>query len=751
MTLVGSLDTTLDAPLYGGAALGTSPDVPGVYQVGIAGHGYMLDPKEFEQMTVPLRRESTDESVEPGEQTLNTSSAWRRSQDNWFLGAGQEYLDNRFAFVSVYVHSGQDPSVRTRFWRSKGVNPWVEGSLSLLPEYAVSQTSSAGVLMRVLGSYIYVASVISGNQELHQRDNDFSVDTKINQPTAWGGGTTWPTISSISTDGANLYIACGTYGVAVLVGGTTTATALRSSVTPTITVVGATGATTRNYWVIGIDAVGNKTLPVQAQIVNGNATPSITNYDTISWTALPGAVSYDVVVQTGAGAIQLLKNQASATPLNNDGSLTPSGTYVLPTNTTNNFQATFVLYANGWLLAGAGPTLVSIGANGTCTLVMTHRVSAWNWNAGCGSPMAIYVTGNAGGTSELYGVQISTTNFALSSPYIAGQVTNGEQINDLLYYEGLVILATSIGVRAAQDQSQNGHLDTGPVINALGAATCLAVWGPYVYFGISNFVENDGVYTVTSTTTSGLGRLAISQYSTALIPAYATDVLATVGGTTTATCVLNGVPYFGINGSGAWIPTGNLVPSGWIESGWVRYGTIESKILVTADVHHDPLNGTVQLQIVPFGGTPYFTAVSSAQGTTSPPYTVGAGNAVGEAFMVIPLLTRSGTDATKGPVLRRWTCRAMVTAIRQDQIVLPLIWTEDNLSPQGDGTPLYMDLLKEWTFLKGLEAAGSAFTLQLGALTFTAFIDQIELKGRKWNDQKTMIMGTLNVKCLTIN
>ena len=745
LTLRRGIHVPPHQPFYDGSPSATSADVPGVYPVAIAGHGYVIEAKEYEQMTVPLRRESTDESVEPGEQTLNTSSAWRRSQDNWFLGAGQEFLDNRFAFVSVYVHSGEDPSVRTRFWRSKGVNPWNEGALSLLPEYGPGLASSGGALLEVLGGELYVAYLSGAVQELSQVSADFTVNTPVTPPTAWGVAS-WPTILSMTTDGGNLYVACGPYGVAIVVAGATTSTALRSvGPTPTVTPT-LGGTTTYTYYVVAVDSCGYKTLVGGAGSTTlGNATLDATHYNTIQWAAMPGADHYEVL-KADTGHLLGTTTLTSFT----DNSTTAGTAYTAPTPTTNLFPATFVLYANGFLVAAAGNQLASIGANGTATLILNHRVSAWQWNAGCGSPTAIYVTGSAGGTSELYGIQLSTTNFTLSAPYIAGQVTQGEQINDLLYYQGLVILATSLGIRAAQDTGQNGHLDTGPVINALGPSECLAVWGPYVYFGVTNFAENDGVWAGTATT-SGLGRLAISQYTNPLLPAYATDVMSTVEGTTTDVCVLNGVPYFGISGSGVWNPTGNLVPEGFLESGYVRYGTIEDKILVTADVRHDPLEGTVQLQIVPFGQQPFETAMSTEQGSTGPAYTVSAGNAVGEGFMVIPILTRSATDPTTGPVVRRWTCRAMVTAIRQDQIVLPLIWKEEDLNQQGDGTPLFMNLRKEWTFLKALEQAGTVVQVQIGVLSYLAFIDQIEMKGEKWNDTRTMMTGRVNVKMLTVN
>jgi hypothetical protein len=654
-----NIDNGFDYPFYLGNPQSPQTEVPGVAQVSIAGHGYIIEPSKYSRVTVPLRRESTDESVEPGEQTLNTSSAWRRSQDNWFLGAGQEYLDNRFAFVSVYVHSGEDPSVRTRFWRSKGVNPWVEGALSLQPEYGSVQDMSGSPLMEAVGTTVYVAGTIAGALKLTAYPAG-GASAVIHEP---GGTTTWPPILSMTTDGNKLYLACGVHGIAVTTAGTTTSTYLELvAPTPTVVPHGAGGTTTWDYFVVATDAFGAKSLPsAVGATIAGSASLTTSNYNEVAWTPVPGAVSYDLLRGTTSFSIGLA---LTATSFTDDGTHTLSA-YTPPTTTTSNIQATFVLYANGFLLAGVGPALVSVGANGSATNVMTHFNPNWTWNAGCGSPMAIYVTGSCGGTSELYGVQISTTNFALGAPYIAGQVTEGEQINDMLYYEGLVILGTSLGIRAAQDSNQNGHLDTGAVVTSLGHVNKLAVFGAYVWFSITDYQESDGVWQG-STTTSGLGRLALSQYSAPLLPAYATDVMSTTQGEVTGITVVNGVPWFTIANSGLWEPTGNLVPEGFLESGWVRYGTVEGKILVSTDVRHDPLNGTIQIEVVPFGEQAYLTSASIEQGSTGPPYAISAGNVVGEAFMIIPILTRSATDLTKGPVLRRWTCRAMVIAIRQD-------------------------------------------------------------------------------------
>ena len=744
------IDTLFDTPWFTGAA-SSSNDIPGVYQVGIAGHGYCIDPAGYSRVTVPLRRESTDESVEPGEQTLNTGGAWRRSQDNWFLGAGQEYLDNRFAFVSVYTHSAEDPSVRTRFWRSKGVNPWDEGSLSLLPEYALGQPTSTGtVLTQVVGDYAYVTTQTGGVQNLRQLDNDLSVNVLITSPL---GTTTWPTITSMTTDGDTLWIACGVNGIAKLPNGSTTATWLRPSATAPTVVPSPTGGTTPyTYYIVATDANGYKSLPSPATtITNGPATLATGTFNLVTWAAVPGAVSYDVLRGTTSLSIGTGIVAVSFTDDGAHGSNAPIA-YVPPTSTTKNFQASFVQYANSFLLGGWGPQLASVGANGSTTLVMNHINPSFTWEAGADAPGNIYVTGSGSGKSEVYGIQLSTTTFTLGSPYIAGSVTEGETVNDLIYYEGLVMLATSLGIRTAQASGQSGYLTMGPVITSLGPSKCLAVYGSYVYFGVTNYAENDGVWQGTSTS-SGLGRISLSTYSSALVPAYATDVRSTTTGNVTSIGMLGGIPWIGIEASGVWTPTGNLVAQGYLESGWVRYGTVESKILVSTDVRHDPLQGTVQIEVVPFGqpNSSRVTTLSNQQGSTGPAQISSAGNQVGEAYMVIPILNRSATDPTAGPVIRRWTCRAMVVALRQDQIVCPIIWRDVVLSPQGDGTLLPFDLTAEWKFLKGLESAGTAFVYQEGGLSYTCFIDQIEVKAEKWNDQKQMLEGILSVKMLTVS
>lgn len=744
-----NIDQLFDEPWFTGNPLVSNLAVPRKWQVAIAGHGYVIEPSKYQRATVPIQRESRDESVEPGEQTLNPSGAWPRSQDNWFMGAGQRFLDNRFGFISVYTHSGEDPSVRTRFWRSKGINPWNEGELSLLPEQEQKATCGTGALVCTVGAYLYLWD---GTNLKVTADPAVAspVWTTITPP---AGSGAWPTIEQMDTDGANLYLACGTSGMVTVAEGATAATYMRlTPVAPSVVANGTTGTTSYSYYLVGRDANGFATfVSAVTTITDGNATLTTGNYNEVTWQAVDGVVKWDLLRGDTAHAIAA---GLTATSFTDDGSHALTA-YTAPTATTQNLQANAAIYGNGFLLGGHGPLLVEVNANGTTVLVMQHFNPAFSWDCGCGSDVAICVAGHAGNVSELYAIQLSTTTYGLGAPYIAGQVSDGEIIHALHYYEGLVIVATSLGVRAMKDTNSDGHLTSGPVIADLGESRCIAVQGPYVWFGLTNFQEADGIWSGTAES-SGLGRLYLSQFSTALLPAYTTDALATdgVNGTCTSVTMWGGNPFFVIDGNGLWgnAASGDLVAEGYLEAGWVRFGTVEKKILVSLDVQHDPLpaGASVALEIVPIGEPSFTSAASTETGSTGPGTQWSAGSPVNEAFQMIPILTR-GTDPTTGPVLHRWTCRGMVIAIRQDEIIVPIVWADEVESPVREGERLNYDLVAEWDFLKGLEAAGTAFTYQEGDLSYICFIDQIEMdQPTQWNGDFSMLSGVLLVKLLTV-
>ncbi len=118
-----------EAVFYSGT--GSTELVPHVFPVAINGRPYMLDTKsgDFVRQFDARVRDSVDQSAEPGESAINPQGLWRRSQSSWHYGAGQTFSDT--ADAEPY-----------RFHKSKGINVWDRGQLTMLPDTTQSYSSA---------------------------------------------------------------------------------------------------------------------------------------------------------------------------------------------------------------------------------------------------------------------------------------------------------------------------------------------------------------------------------------------------------------------------------------------------------------------------------------------------------------------------------------------------------------------------------------------------------------------------------
>lgn len=151
------LTALLNEPFFTGTTGGSS-DVPGLWHVALDGRGFMLDLKsgEFRRVSIPLLRQQADQSTQPGESSINPDDLWRRTMSSFHHGAGQRNYD-------------ADDSDPARFYTSKGLDPWTEGELTLLPATVESiSSSSTNLRLAVAGDYLYatLATTIKYTQDL---------------------------------------------------------------------------------------------------------------------------------------------------------------------------------------------------------------------------------------------------------------------------------------------------------------------------------------------------------------------------------------------------------------------------------------------------------------------------------------------------------------------------------------------------------------------------------------------------------
>jgi hypothetical protein len=164
--------------------------------VELNGISYLVDTAAYRRTTVPVARQQRDNSKEPGENTLDTTGAWVRSQTDWSYGAGQLYLDN-------------EDSDRRRFYSSTGIDIWTRGQITLLP---IAETPGALPATSFIAGEILVDRVVqssTGTEFLYCANGltlSYTSDPLSGSPTWATAFTSGTTITSFTSDGQYIYV-----------------------------------------------------------------------------------------------------------------------------------------------------------------------------------------------------------------------------------------------------------------------------------------------------------------------------------------------------------------------------------------------------------------------------------------------------------------------------------------------------------------------------------------------------------------
>ena len=163
---------------------------PDFLPVRLNNTSYLIDTTQYQRTTIPVSRQQRDNSKEPGENTLDTTGAWVRSQTDWSQGAGQLYLDN-------------DDSDRRRFYRSEGIDVWTKGQLTLLNQATNVVTgttfTSDEIIVERFGTSVFVAN----------GTNVSSTGNPTGSSPVWAAITTTAAVKDMTSDGSFVYYAQG--------------------------------------------------------------------------------------------------------------------------------------------------------------------------------------------------------------------------------------------------------------------------------------------------------------------------------------------------------------------------------------------------------------------------------------------------------------------------------------------------------------------------------------------------------------
>ena len=432
--------------------------------------------------------------------------------------------------------------------------------------------------------------------------------------------------------------------------------------------------------------------------------------------------------------------------------------------------SSFIAYHHGVLISASANVLSQVSSAAAFTTITTLFSTAATFIASTDTPSGILLAVNEVARGRIYFMGFNAATGLLAVPTSAGEADNGEICYALLHYAGKVILGTTMGVRTA-DIIQERALNIGPVISDPGTVKCLSGDGQYVSFGWTNY----------DSSSTGLGLLDMGRFTEELVPAYGSDLMTGVAespgillesgdapllesgdllleeetialaqGAVISVTSFGGLRYFGVSGANIWGESTTLVESGTLSGGWLRYGTYEKKIAVSLDLRFEPLEGEISATLTLDDDSSVNAGSVEDEATTQPLVPLSLSNAESEALELNLTLTRSSTDTTAGPTLRRATLRAAAVPLRTDEIVLPIINKTMVETSGGEGQDKTYNPREEFLFLKSLEASRTPVTLQLGQMSELVIVDLIEVEAHDWQDRNDWFQSELLVHCLTL-
>lgn len=425
-------------------------------------------------------------------------------------------------------------------------------------------------------------------------------------------------------------------------------------------------------------------------------------------------------------------------------------------NTPSTTRAT-IRYVKQRLLLAKENVLYELNANASAsaalpTALYTMPNSTWVWSSIAEGPAAIYVSGYDpnGTSSSIFKITLDTATAnslgfpTLNVPTVTIDLPAGERINGFDVYLGTyAVIATSKGVRGGI-VSTTGDITYGPLL--FDSAACYDVTFADRFAYVTTLVDGEaGLLKIDLSTTIG---------NTLVFP-YAWDLIAT-GTSATA----NQVSFFGNSdrlafstGNTIWAESnGEKVDSGYLQTGYIRFNTLEDKIFKFISPRISTIDGAVQVYSVGEYGTEYDIGGYAQGAPTSElgiAYPLGNHQYLGFKF----ILNRSSTDNTKGPLLTGYQLKALPAVLRQRLIQFPLMCYDhesDNLKNEVGYDGRAFDRLSS---LETIENYGDTVRVQdfRTGESFIGLIEEMNFVNSTPSDKRfSGFGGTLTVTIRTV-
>jgi hypothetical protein len=246
----------------------------------------------------------------------------------------------------------------------------------------------------------------------------------------------------------------------------------------------------------------------------------------------------------------------------------------------------------------------------------------------------------------------------------------GEIVEKIYYYLGYMMIGTNQGIRVAAINDQDGSLSYGPlIVETVQPVYDFAARDHYVW-ATTGIGALDG----------GLTRLDLSNELEPLRFAYANDlqISQTTEHYTTGVAFLGTTnrlafctAYEATNGAIYLESATELVPSGYLTTGNIRYGTLEPKNFKRLLGRGDFTYGSMTLETVDKNNVEYDHISYDA---SVPPIEVGTSNpATAQEYVAFKfILYRDSTTTSAGPTFKGYQAKATIATPRQRVMQFPV-------------------------------------------------------------------------------
>jgi hypothetical protein len=244
--------------------------------------------------------------------------------------------------------------------------------------------------------------------------------------------------------------------------------------------------------------------------------------------------------------------------------------------------------SNPWDLSGL------IGSDFS-SAILKVEIDGWRWTGICEGPNAIYMGGYAGNLGRIYAATLDeSTPPVMNTPWVVAELPQGEIVSSVITYMGTyMVIGTNYGVRIATI-NPDSSLTMGP----LSVKSDTPVWGlcasgDFVYASGSSAVPHGEVQR------PGLFRINLGVDGTdprsqlGIFPA-ARDLYAVDADNPGVNQVLRVCPFgntgrmcFTVDNHGLYVESTTEVPTGWLQTGRIRFDTQEKKAFAFLRVNRD--------------------------------------------------------------------------------------------------------------------------------------------------------------------